>query len=68
MADLDRNKKNVIAFYEWMFNDCRPREAIERYVGAEYSLTGLERRLFAGTSEYLIRHISLISNAPARSL
>ena len=36
MPDLDTNKKNVIAFYELMFNDCRPREAIERYAGADY--------------------------------
>lgn len=36
MTDLERNKANVIAFYELMFNDCRPREAVERYVGAEY--------------------------------
>ena len=34
--DLEANKQNVISFYEMMFNDCRPREAIERYVGAEY--------------------------------
>ena len=32
----EADKANVIAFYEMMFNDCRPREAIERYVGAEY--------------------------------
>ena len=25
------------AFYDLMFNQCRPREAIERYAGAEYS-------------------------------
>jgi len=36
MADLERNKANVIAFYTLMFNDCRPREAIERYAGADY--------------------------------
>lgn len=36
MADVDRNKTNVIAFYELMFNDCRPRDAIERYAGADY--------------------------------
>jgi predicted SnoaL-like aldol condensation-catalyzing enzyme len=36
MADLERNKANVIAFYELMFNDCKPREAIERYAGADY--------------------------------
>ena len=33
---LERNKRNARAFYELMFNDCRPREAIERYAGAEY--------------------------------
>ena len=33
---LERNKRNVQAFYELMFNACRPREAIERYAGAEY--------------------------------
>jgi predicted SnoaL-like aldol condensation-catalyzing enzyme len=35
-SDLDRNKQNVKAFYELMFNECRPREAIERYAGGEY--------------------------------
>lgn len=34
--DLDTNKANAIAFYDMMFNKCQPREAIERYVGAEY--------------------------------
>jgi predicted SnoaL-like aldol condensation-catalyzing enzyme len=33
MSDIERNKANVVAFYELMFNDCRPREAIERYAG-----------------------------------
>ena len=36
MSDLEQNKQNVAAFYEMMFNDCRPREAIETYAGAEY--------------------------------
>lgn len=33
---LERNKRNVQAFYDLMFNACRPREAIERYAGASY--------------------------------
>ncbi|MCZ7934784.1 ester cyclase [Agrobacterium leguminum] len=36
MADLELNKANVIAFYELMFNECRPREAIELFAGADY--------------------------------
>ena len=32
----DANKKNAQAFYDLMFNQCRPREAIEQYAGAEY--------------------------------
>jgi len=35
-SDLERNKANVIAFYELMFNDCKPAEAIATYVGATY--------------------------------
>jgi predicted SnoaL-like aldol condensation-catalyzing enzyme len=33
---LERNKETVTAFYDLMFNQNRPREAIERYVGDEY--------------------------------
>ncbi|WP_062297969.1 nuclear transport factor 2 family protein [Demequina maris] len=36
MPDLETRKRDVIAFYELMFNDCRPREALERYAGADY--------------------------------
>ena len=31
-----QNKHNAQAFYDLMFNECRPAEAIERYVGSEY--------------------------------
>jgi predicted SnoaL-like aldol condensation-catalyzing enzyme len=34
--DLERNKRAVKEFYALMFNDCRPREAVEKYVGATY--------------------------------
>ena len=33
---LKNNKENARAFYRLMFNDCKPAEAIERYVGEEY--------------------------------
>ena len=35
-AVAERNKANVVAFYDLMFNQNRPAEAIERYTGAEY--------------------------------
>ena len=35
-ANLERNKETVTAFYDLMFNQCRPREAIEKYAGAVY--------------------------------
>ncbi len=36
MPDTEANKRTAQAFYDLMFNQCRPREAIERYAGAEY--------------------------------
>ncbi len=36
-ATLERNKQNVMAFYDLMFNQCKPAEAIERYAGAIYT-------------------------------
>ncbi|MFZ2651664.1 MAG: nuclear transport factor 2 family protein [Burkholderiaceae bacterium] len=33
---LERNKKNVLAFYDLMFNQCKPAEAVRRFVGAMY--------------------------------
>jgi predicted SnoaL-like aldol condensation-catalyzing enzyme len=33
---LERNKQTAKDFYDLMFNQCRPREAIERYAGATY--------------------------------
>lgn len=36
MSELERNKQNVVAFYDLMFNECRPAEAMEKYVGDTY--------------------------------
>ena len=36
MSDVERNKEAATAFYDVMFNRCRPREALERYVGDVY--------------------------------
>lgn len=34
---LERNRRTVVDFYDLMFNQCRPAEAIERYAGATYT-------------------------------
>jgi predicted SnoaL-like aldol condensation-catalyzing enzyme len=34
---LDERKQTAMAFYDLMFNQCRPHEAIERFVGASYT-------------------------------
>ena len=35
--DLEQNKANAMAFYDLMFNQCQPLEAVERYVGTSYT-------------------------------
>jgi len=34
---LERNRRNAMAFYELMFNQCEPAEAIQRYAGDTYT-------------------------------
>jgi len=36
MDRLEKNKETAKAFYDLMFNQCKPREAIKLYVGSEY--------------------------------
>jgi predicted SnoaL-like aldol condensation-catalyzing enzyme len=33
---LEQNKLNAQAFYDLMFNQCKPREAVDKFVGDEY--------------------------------
>jgi predicted SnoaL-like aldol condensation-catalyzing enzyme len=34
---LERRKQDAMAFYDLMFNQCKPAEAIQRYVGDNYT-------------------------------
>ena len=35
-AQSHQNTQSAVAFYDLMFNQCKPAEAVSRYVGAEY--------------------------------
>ncbi len=37
LSSPEDNRRNAIAFYEMMFNECKLREAVEKYVGASYT-------------------------------
>jgi predicted SnoaL-like aldol condensation-catalyzing enzyme len=37
MVDLERNKKSAQAFYDLMFNQNKPSEAVEQFVGEMYT-------------------------------
>jgi len=36
-TSVEKNKQNAMAFYELMFNESKPREAVEKFVGASYT-------------------------------
>lgn len=36
-STAERNRQTAVAFYDLMFNQCKPREAVERYVGENYT-------------------------------
>lgn len=35
-ARMEANKKNAVAFYDLMFNQCQPAEAVSQFVGDVY--------------------------------
>ena len=35
-SSREQNKQSAQGFYDLMFDECRPAQAIERYAGAEY--------------------------------
>lgn len=37
MSTPEQNKQAAIAFYDLMFNQCQPAEAIKRYAGSTYT-------------------------------
>jgi predicted SnoaL-like aldol condensation-catalyzing enzyme len=37
MPSPEDNKRSAVAFYDLMFNQCRPEEAMARYAGASYT-------------------------------
>ena len=36
MSDTEANKRAAVEYYELAFNDHKPEEAVERYVGSQY--------------------------------
>lgn len=62
-ALLERNKRNVVAYYTRAFNDQEPEDAVEKYVGFDQPGQDLDR---SGEEHLYIQHNPLAaSGAPA---
>lgn len=56
-STLEQNRTNAVAFYDLMFNQCKPREAIERYAGATYTQH----------NPHVVEHWDVLQVVPAES-
>jgi predicted SnoaL-like aldol condensation-catalyzing enzyme len=64
MSTPEANKANAKAFYELMFNDCKPAEAIERYAGAEY--TQHNPTVADGKQAFIDYFVEMAANYPGK--
>ena len=61
---LEKNKATAKAFYELMFNQSKPREAVEKYVGATY--TQHNPMVADGKQPFIDYFVRMAPNIPAR--
>ena len=65
MRNLERNKQQVMAFYDLMFNQGKPAEAIARYAGDTYNQhnpqVGDGKRAFV---DYVVEHWDVLQVIP----
>ena len=63
MSQIEQNKATVQAFYDLMFNQSKPREAIERYAGdADWAGIDIFRLDARGK---IVEHWDVLQRVPA---
>ena len=64
--DLERNRQNAIAFYDLMFNQCKPAEAVARYVGGRY--TQHNPHVADGTQPFIDYFVRMAAEYPGKKV